>query len=75
MSEALAEWARPIPMGNAYSVEATANDALSATRLALVELAERINTEVVTSVSVHTVLIDPANDQPWEATAYAALAE
>lgn len=62
-------------MGNAVSVEATATDPLSASRLALVQLAERVNPGVLTSISVHTVLIDPENDQPWEATAYGALAE
>ena len=66
---------RPIPIGNAVSVEATASDPLSAARLALVQLAERTPTSSMASISVTSVIIDPAEDQPWEATAYASLVE
>lgn len=66
---------RPIPIGNAISTEASGADPLSATRLALAQLAEQISDFGVTSISVHTVLIDAEELLPWEATAYASLAE
>ena len=71
----VAEALRPIPIGNAISTEASGADPLSATRLALVQLAEQISNFAVTSISVHTVLIDAEELLPWEATAYASLAE
>ena len=71
----VAEALRPIPIGNAMSTEASGADPLSATRLALVQLAEQISDFAVTSISVHTVLIDAEELLPWEATAYASLAE
>jgi len=71
----VAEALRPIPIGNAISTEASGADPLSATRLALVQLAEQISDFAVTSISVHTVLIDAEELLPWEATAYASLAE
>jgi len=70
-----AEWLRPLPIGNAISVEATGTDALSAARLALVELAEQVPMSSVSSVTVTAMIIDPGQWQPWEATAYAALVE
>jgi len=71
----VAEALRPIPIGNAISTEASGADPLSATRLALVQLAEQISDFAITSISVHTVLIDAEELLPWEATAYASLAE
>ena len=71
----VAQALRPIPIGNAISTEASGADPLSATRLALVQLAEQISDFAVTSISVHTVLIDAEELLPWEATAYASLAE
>ena len=71
----VAEALRPIPIGNAISTEASGADPLSATRLALVQLAEQISDFAVTSISAHTVLIDAEELLPWEATAYASLAE
>lgn len=71
----IAEALRPIPMGNAMSTEASGADPLSAARLALVQLSEQIGDMAVTSISLHTVLIDAEELLPWEATAYASLAE
>ena len=66
---------RPIPTGNAVSVEASASDPLSATRLALVQLADITPMRSVTSLTVSATLVDADNFAPWEAVAYAALAE
>lgn len=66
---------RPIPLGNAISVEATASDPLSAARLALLQLADAVNVGSLASLSVTSVIVEPLNDQPWEATAYGALVE
>jgi len=66
---------QPIPIGNAVAVEATSTDPVSAVRLALLELLEQVPTASMTSLSVTSMIIDPAEDQPWEATAYAALIE
>ncbi len=62
-----------IPMGNAMSVEATGADPLSAARLALVQLADKVAAYPVTSLSVNVVIVEPDSHLPWEATAYAAL--
>jgi len=66
---------RPIPVGNAISVEATGSDPLRAARLALVQLADAVNVSSLASISVNSVIVDPYEDQPWEATAYGALVE
>lgn len=66
---------RPIPIGNAMTVEATGNDPISAARLALVELSEKVHASSMTSVSVAVTMVEPGEDLPWEATAFAALAE
>lgn len=70
-----AEALRPIPTGNAVSVEASASDPLSATRLALVQLSDQVVMRSVTSLTVTATLVDADHFAPWEAIAYAALAE
>ena len=67
--------AQLIPIGNAVAVEATGHDPLSAARLALVQLAEVAPVGSLMGMSVNVTLIEPGLDQPWEATAYGALAE
>ena len=64
---------RAVPIGNAMSVEAMAEDPLTAARRALVELTEKVNSHHITSLSVNAMIVDPESHLPWEATAYAAL--
>ena len=64
-----------IPTANAVCVEAVSSDALTATREALVRLAQEVNTHAITHISLSTCIVDPAEVECWETTAYAAIAE
>lgn len=64
-----------IPTGNAVCVEAVSSDALTATRNALVRLAEEVNAAAITHLTLSTCIVDPADENCWATTAYAATAE
>lgn len=62
-----------IPTGNAVCVEAVSSDALTATRNALVRLAEEINGDAITHLTLSTCIVEPTADDCWETTVYAQL--
>jgi hypothetical protein len=64
-----------IPTGNAVCVEAVSSDALTATRNALVRLAEEVNAQAITHLALSTCIVDPADENCWETTVYAHIAE
>ena len=70
-----AQWLTPIPIGNAVCVNAVSNNALTATRNALVCLADEVNTELITHLALSTCIVEPTADDCWETTVYAHIAE
>ena len=62
-----------IPTGNAVCVEAVSSDALTATREALIRLAQEVNTHAITHISLSTCIVEPTADDCWETTVYAQL--
>ena len=62
-----------IPTGNAVCVEAVSSDALTATRNALVRLAEEVDASAITHLSLSTCIVEPTADDCWATTVYAQL--
>ena len=66
---------RRIPAGTAYWVEAHSADPVSAVRLALVALVDETTGFDIQEVTVSSRLINPEDNEPYEAVAFASIVE